>query len=289
MPKATKKSLKVQAWHRWPDESELSYSLFRTYLEMGEERSLVKVEKESGRSYPLIASLSSKYKWSYRAREFDNYLLTIQEQTVEKSLRKQAVIFAQRRSIYREREYTLCDALLQQAEEMIQAPLWEQKVVEKTIVNGQEVPTLIIVKPAGWNKTTAGRYVKLAAEILRLNLEMDTQRITHVHTIDDGSARIQKARAALEYWTKNLDQLVDQEVQANPSLNREETASRILQQLPFWCAADHKIPNEEMHLLTEGLQIHPLSGQPYNQPVEDEALPMPDDEPDIITDSDLPM
>jgi hypothetical protein len=289
MKKGDKKSLKSQPWHRWPMESEAAFALFRLYLEMGEERSLVKVMEESGRKYGLIASLSGKFKWPYRAREYDSYVYNIQETTVEKTLQKDAIIYAQRRSIYRNKEYSIATKLLEQAELMLAAPLYEQEIVEKVIVAGQEVPTKIIVKPVRWNKNTARAYVNTAAEILRLNLEMETQRVSVVHSnADDQNVRLQMARASLDHWTKNIDQLVDQQLQANPKLNRQEVTQEILKQLPLWCAADHKLTPEQIPLLTTGLEIQPLSNA-FIQPPDDDVLPLPMEDEDLEPENDLAM
>lgn len=286
MPKVSKKSLKTHPWHKWPNETDNTYALFRLYLEMGNERTLVKVQADSGRGYQLIATLSSKNKWSYRAKEYDKYLLDLQESTVERTLQKDAMVYAQRRSIYRNREYSIANKLLEQAELMLSAPLYEQEIIEKVVVAGQEIPVKIIMKPVKWNKNTARGFVHTAAEIIRLNLEMETSRVSVVHTNgDDPNVRLARARASLEHWTKNVDQLVDQQIEINPQLNRQQVTHQILEQLPLWCATDHKLTPEQIPLLTQGLQIEPLSSV-FTPLPEDDVLPMPVED-DIQVDSGL--
>jgi len=61
-------------WEQWPDETDLSYSYFISYLEIGPGRSLPKVCQKYTKKDSYISQLkkwSSKYDWVERASAYD--------------------------------------------------------------------------------------------------------------------------------------------------------------------------------------------------------------------------
>jgi hypothetical protein len=54
-----------------PKESAVAFEAFRTYLEMGPQRSVSKVGRALGKSKTLIDRWSSRHKWVQRVREFE--------------------------------------------------------------------------------------------------------------------------------------------------------------------------------------------------------------------------
>lgn len=61
-------------WLRREDETSRQYELFRIYLNMGSERSQVKVAREVGKSETYVCNIATQKEWIQRVREFDNYL-----------------------------------------------------------------------------------------------------------------------------------------------------------------------------------------------------------------------
>jgi hypothetical protein len=257
-------SIKIQSWHRQQSEPSVAYKLFRLFLEMGEERSLVKVQEETGRSYQSIASYSAQWKWTLRANVYDDHIRHLAQKAEENQIKKDAILNAKRLASFRTEEYSLANALLEQARQMLAAPLYEEEITKMVEVNGEQIATHITVKPAGWNKNTALKFAKIASEIMRLNLEMATQRIG-IMNLDNPEQRLVAARAALDKQTENINQLVDLQLQANPSLDRSVVTQEILTQLPIWTAQDFKLPEDQIPLLIEG----------WVPPIPDEdALPL---------------
>lgn len=266
-----KKSVKAQPWHPLLGETFAAYGLFRLYVDMGEERSLVKVCEETHRKYQLVASLSAKYKWLSRAAAHDAYIMSVQEASVEKTLQKEAITYAKRRSIYREREFTVAAKALARAEEMLSWPLAETTVMKMENINGQEVATYQVIKPAKWNQNTGAMLLKAAAEIMRLNLEMDTSRVNVNVNMQDPLVRLQHAKASYEKLVANVDQLVDEQVMAEPNQDRDMVKQQILQMLHGWVANDWQLLPEQVLLLTEGSSSNWDEGE--IMPLDENDLP----------------
>lgn len=60
------------SWERQPGEGEKAYQAFKTYLDMGAERSVRKVAQTLNKSLTLIGRWSSTHSWPKRARDYDN-------------------------------------------------------------------------------------------------------------------------------------------------------------------------------------------------------------------------
>jgi len=75
---------KKKSWQRLPDESDLAYSYFTSYMKMGPERSLAKVGQKHGKKEHYrkqLAKWSSKFNWVERAAAFDeNLMMQVVEQ-----------------------------------------------------------------------------------------------------------------------------------------------------------------------------------------------------------------
>lgn len=63
-------------WTRREDESTPAYDAFRTYLNMGTERSTAAVARELGKSKTLMDRWSGTHSWADRVRAHDDYLMT---------------------------------------------------------------------------------------------------------------------------------------------------------------------------------------------------------------------
>lgn len=253
------KGKKLEPWHKQPGEGFKAFELFMTYISLGSERTVAKVAEMSGRGLPLCQQICTKFKWIPRAHAYENWMVSVQEKAIENTLAKDAIKYAQRRSIYRDLEYTLGNELLQQALQMAKAPLYETVVTKleniKTVAHpeGEEIAVAVTVVPTKWTKRDATAYAKVASEIMRLSLEMETSRPSITVNLQDPQVRLQMARASYEQWKKDIDQLVDEQMAATPDADRAMVTAAILAKLPDWAAADWKLAPEQIPLLLQGL------------------------------------
>lgn len=62
----------LKPWDRQPGESAPAYQAFRTYIEMGADRSTADVARELGKSKTLTDRWSGQWGWVERARQWDS-------------------------------------------------------------------------------------------------------------------------------------------------------------------------------------------------------------------------
>lgn len=62
----------AQPWERQENESDVAFEAFKTYRDMGAERSLASVGKKLGKSQTLMERWSSNHSWVDRARSWDD-------------------------------------------------------------------------------------------------------------------------------------------------------------------------------------------------------------------------
>lgn len=74
-------------WERQKCESAQAYEAFSLYLEMGNERSIRRVEQELHKSHALIGRWSSKYEWTERIREYTNELKKQEIEEAKKNIK----------------------------------------------------------------------------------------------------------------------------------------------------------------------------------------------------------
>lgn len=244
MPEKRKKD----PWAQRIGESMAAYSLFLVYLQLGPQARKTQTEgyeavaEESGRHIEVVRKVASYNAWPSRARAYDERLAEVQLKAAEKALEKDAVLRAKKRSQYLEEEFDVAKKLLSQAKQMLEAPLYETTVdrIEtiETAEGSKEFATAVTMKPANWNKDTASRYAKMASDIMRLNLEMDTARtsINVNFDVNDPDARLKRAKAALakQREVEVLERSVQAAMLQNPEVNPEELRTQILQELPKW-------------------------------------------------------
>lgn len=259
------KSKKAQPWHRRINEGPKAHELLMIYISLGAGRTVKAVADQTGRHPTLCYTLSTKYQWQSRAAAYDQWMLDIQEESFQQQLQKDAIFYAQKRSIFRDKEYTLANGLLDQAMEMLSVPLFAETVTKTITVKtlehpeGEEIAVEILRQPVKWTKRDALAQAKLAVEIMRLHLEMETSRASVTVDMKDPKVRLNMARKSLEKWRQDIDQLVDVEMQRNPNLDRNLVTIAILEQLPEWAAADWQLTADQIPLLTDGDDALPLS------------------------------
>lgn len=69
------KSNNIEPWERQNNESTQAYAAFKCYLDMGEDRSLRRVEQKLAKSHALISRWSVRWNWQERIRQYDNEMV----------------------------------------------------------------------------------------------------------------------------------------------------------------------------------------------------------------------
>jgi hypothetical protein len=236
-------------WDRWSNSQEgpVAYQLLLEYLEMGRDRSFKAVAERTNRPAKLIGKLATKFQWTRRADDYDEHLIKIQKKAMEQTAIKEAVLYAERRSIYRNKEYTLAEKLLQKAMEMLSFPLVETVENELVMEDGQLVSRSVTVKPVRWSLRDASALADTASKIMRLSLEMETSRETiTVNLAEDPEARLAKAKAALGKMRQDIDRLVVELMASAPDQDPEEVRLQVLERLPTWVSEDWAVPREKL-------------------------------------------
>ncbi|MEI8290804.1 MAG: hypothetical protein WCH99_15155 [Verrucomicrobiota bacterium] len=103
-----------------PRESARAYAAFKTYLEMGSQRSLAQVAQKSAKSLPLLKRWSAKYEWPARVQAHAAHLaelerVAIQGVAMEKAVEWHKTHEAIRREAWQEAEKTI--AMVRRARE----------------------------------------------------------------------------------------------------------------------------------------------------------------------------
>ena len=75
-----------EVWQRQPGESGKAYAAFEYYLEMGDERSIVKVAEKCRKNTSLMYRWSSLYNWKERAQEYDNFIVSGKAKKVRREI-----------------------------------------------------------------------------------------------------------------------------------------------------------------------------------------------------------
>jgi hypothetical protein len=167
-------------WDQMEGESPEAYAAFRQgYLELGAERTLAEAATTTGREPRLIQRLASLFQWIKRARAYDRWLNHVQEVAVKKSLEKDAVTWARRRSQFREVEYSLAGELIQQARKILALPITEEVIESDTVEPGEDGMvrrTVIVIKPVRVTMRDAAIMIDTASKLARLSANLETER-----------------------------------------------------------------------------------------------------------------
>ena len=78
----------LKPWDRQPGESSPAYQAFRTYIDMGADRSTADVARELGKSKTLTDRWCSQWSWVERARQWDSIPARKTEQAYEDMARE---------------------------------------------------------------------------------------------------------------------------------------------------------------------------------------------------------
>ena len=109
MKEETKKGNMSMEFERKERETSKAYGAFREYLDLGPQRSLVKVAERLGKSKTLIERWSRRYDWPGRVLAYSSHLAVLERQAIEGIITDQAVEWARtqeplKRQAWREAE-----------------------------------------------------------------------------------------------------------------------------------------------------------------------------------------
>jgi hypothetical protein len=106
-------------FERQERESDKAFSAFRTYLDLGPERSLVAVANKVGKSKTMIERWSRKFDWPARVQAHTAHLADIERKTAEALAVQAGTDWAKRQEVHREDEWQARGELLALAREAI--------------------------------------------------------------------------------------------------------------------------------------------------------------------------
>jgi hypothetical protein len=165
-------------WLKQAGESSKAHAAFRIYLELGTNRSIdiaYRAAKEqqasSKRASGTWMTWASRNNWVARAQAYDRYLISLEAAQREDTIKAKAKEWHERRDAIRAREIEIAEKLIERAERMLEYPLIEQTL--------QRDGKTIIIQPAVWTMATVPRFAEVAFKLLRLNADLETDRVMH--------------------------------------------------------------------------------------------------------------
>lgn len=182
----------AKLYDRRTDESATAYAAFIDYCRMGVARSLralleryqqQKADESQTQLPPTekwstLTGWSVKYQWQERVRQFD-----------DDEAEKDCQIWNDRRRKQREREYSIAEALMRRAEEMLKFPLatTTKEVTEEDTIDGQPVIRKIVttIQPARWSFKDVAIIAKTASDLVRLAADMPTEHRHISHGVEE--------------------------------------------------------------------------------------------------------
>ena len=84
MPEEPRPNRKADLWEHQPDETDSAFAAFVAYRDMGEDRSLSKLEQLIHKAKPWLGIWSAKFSWVERVRAWDNHMDGLARAQMEK-------------------------------------------------------------------------------------------------------------------------------------------------------------------------------------------------------------
>lgn len=175
-----------QPWHRQAGETVVEYGYFKLYCQQDKtptrrakrERSLVRLCAHTRKSYTYISKLSSEHRWQERVDAYDEYMLELDQQQREHAMQVENEKWAARRTVIRDKEWEMSEKLLAMAEEMIDIPVFRERIEhqDQLTVEGYVIKQIIIREPADWSLSDLAKVLELASKLARLAAGMETAR-----------------------------------------------------------------------------------------------------------------
>lgn len=184
----SKYSSTTNYWDRKEGESAQAFTAFRTYLEMGQERSIRAAycahsgKKDASQASGRWKKWAKQFDWEWRARDYDLHMERVKQQAAEKEAAEKERQWFRRKDESREHGWQLGNQLLAKAEQMLKFPLLAQEsdqVVEKRLhSDGTEYEVVInrtIIKPTEWNFLSMVRMAEAGYKLIQLAVGLPTE------------------------------------------------------------------------------------------------------------------
>lgn len=154
------------AYEQQPGESDKAFAAFKTYRDMGPNRSIAKAGRKLGKCTVTLERWATKFTWQERLKEWAAHLAKLEAAAMDDQARKHAQEWARRESAEREANWKMAQDLRKRAMAMLEFPLATTKSRDgKTVVN-----------PTAWNMGHAARLAEVATKIAALAVGAPTER-----------------------------------------------------------------------------------------------------------------
>jgi hypothetical protein len=94
-----------ELWEQQPGESELNFSLFRQYLDLGPGATLKEFADQTQRAFSAVRQLSSGHRWLERAAAWRQHLAQVHYAAAEQVVQDQAAFWAAQLRLVRQLEW----------------------------------------------------------------------------------------------------------------------------------------------------------------------------------------
>jgi hypothetical protein len=178
-----------------PRESDKAFAAFKTYLDLGPQRSLVATAAKLGKFRTSMEQLSKKYDWSARVKAYAVHMAAVEQTAREAVVRQQASDWGKRQEVLREEEWAMHGDCLRAGRAAL-----EQFAEKERAANLSEI----------------ARILELASKLGRLASGLATDK-TEVSGEDGGAIKVEFALALKKVYG-----------QAAPPANGEEPAPAVI-------------------------------------------------------------
>ena len=171
----------AELWERQSGETDKSFDAFTIFRDLGPNRTLVDVFRRrspdsrasaSGRLPSYFVDWASKWNWKERAAAYDAHLDSVKRIKIEEQVALTAVevmeerdadepdeVWEERRRRLRKQKWNLGQAMLRQAQEMIEYPIVQQRLVG-------EDGTYVIMPTRWYDKQVAATIAKVGVDLV---------------------------------------------------------------------------------------------------------------------------
>lgn len=161
---------------RQPKETDEAYQAWRTYCEMGPERTHERVAKKLRKSRKMVSTWAARWDWKARIVAWDNEAAERERKAADQAALEKARALADRQEKVQEASWDIAQKLHAKAMEMLAFPLSRQTV--RDTKDGKK--RTIIIEPMAWKLGDIARLAEVSDALSRLATGMSTSRAEHV-------------------------------------------------------------------------------------------------------------
>lgn len=176
-------------WERQDDETSIAYAAFLRFRDLGPGRSVLAAYNQNShrarRAPGQWNKWASQHRWKQRAAAWDNHLAIVEQKAREKALSEYESQWARRREAAREKGWTVGEALLAKAEQMLSLPIFtktvEDIIEERELPDGKKYVVAIkrtTINPTRWTFADAARMCDTALNLMRLSAGLSTDHFS---------------------------------------------------------------------------------------------------------------